>query len=120
MPVEPPVQPTVPPAEQPPAPLPGQPASPPPELDPPAPDIDVPAPQPATPTVPAPGQPIARQGERMNDNDREDPRSDRTRIGEPRADAVKPGETGNGYAPPEPLALSGRTGDVRHQDLDQQ
>ncbi|MBN8811645.1 MULTISPECIES: hypothetical protein [unclassified Sphingomonas] len=56
----------------------------------------------------------------MNDNDREDPRSDRTRIGETRADAVKPGETGNGHAPPEPLALSGRTGDVRHQDLDQQ
>lgn len=56
----------------------------------------------------------------MNDNDREDPRSDRTRIAEIRADAVKQGEAGNGRAPPEPLTVSDRTGDGRHQDLDQQ
>ncbi len=56
----------------------------------------------------------------MNDNDREDQRSDRPRIAETRADAVKRGEAGGSHAPPGPLAVSSPTGDVRHQDLDQQ
>ncbi|MFS2109134.1 hypothetical protein ACCC88_05585 [Sphingomonas sp. Sphisp140] len=60
----------------------------------------------------------------MNDDKREDPRSDLQQIAEARADAVKRGEGGSGHSPLEDPGASdgvgGTAGDVKNQDSEAQ
>jgi hypothetical protein len=60
----------------------------------------------------------------MNDNKREDSRSDLEQIVEARSDAVKAGEGGDGASPLAPSGVpdgvGGTAGEVKNQGADQQ